>query len=106
MIVCFLHAKVGHCQAIYTKNPIMNLMGFFYARREWRGKYMAQLKARFGWAWMTRVGVACWGVYFKTKRNLKQESNRTTCNLQSMACNMRTFSVVCNTTISRIGSMV
>jgi len=21
MIVCFLHAKVGHCQAIYTQTP-------------------------------------------------------------------------------------
>lgn len=45
MIVCFLHAKVGHCQAIYTKNPIMNVMGFFYARRLRGGKYMAQLNA-------------------------------------------------------------
>jgi hypothetical protein len=29
MIVCFLHAKVGHCQAIYTKNPVTIVAGFF-----------------------------------------------------------------------------
>jgi hypothetical protein len=31
MIVCFLHAKVGHCQAIHTKNPNTNVLGFFIA---------------------------------------------------------------------------
>jgi hypothetical protein len=31
----FRHAKVGHCQAFYTKTPIAALSGFLFLFRRW-----------------------------------------------------------------------
>jgi len=54
-----LHAKVGHCQAIYTKSPVTYVTGLFYVRKI-RGVYKVVVTLSPVWIHLTIVvGLPC-----------------------------------------------